>query len=434
MGNGSLSSSRTPAENGEKEHNGSVACAADASPAVPAAPPMSPMSSEEGEVGVAPPTSGQLGELATVFSAAPAHTERPKEDRDVPPGSTPAPATADEILGGLDRVEQEMAALEAEKEDVEAELLRLTGTVPRLVEALTKVESISPVPPPIEHLSEDEPSDEAMSSDSEGEDRHNNKNLDNGNVLGGKRKRGRPPKNKKVLDMAQERGKALRSDDVAAERERIAAALELKKELPLPPAQRWLTRRLGFFVAGAAAGDVCDAILGQSKELGNAARSQFSSAVPDSLIAPGDGVEGGLPEPIPTGAPEKLAELLAAPLTASVAPAAVGIQLVLKRELRDVLVAHLNAAIEYRTRCNKWQKVQWDMQVRKATCTSDLNRAASTISAEQPTSPSVGRSGSRGRRDVVRSDLEERLAIATMQAIDTVKTMTDVCANHPSCT
>lgn len=48
------------------------------------------------------------------------------------------------------------------------------------------------------------------------------------------------------------------------------------------------------------------------------------------------------------------------------------------------------------------------------------------MSLELPSSPSLGRVSSRGRADIVRSDLEERQAIATLNAVDAIKRMVEL--------
>ena len=58
---------------------------------------------------------------------------------------------------------------------------------------------------------------------------------------------------------------------------------------------------------------------------------------------------------------------------------------------------------------------------------ADGGAAGGGSPGDTPHSPVLGRSSSRGRSgDIVRSDLEERQAIATLQVIDLVKKMVEV--------
>lgn len=409
------------------------------------APPMSPISSEEGEVGaVAPELPASKSHKAAKGDDAPHPSGGPGpiKEEDVglalgdlrdsasmvlpSPASHAAPAkpvahlSADQVLAELDRLEKEGEGLVEEAADVEAELQRLRMAEPRLAELLAKVEDVPPVPP---EFSDGDASEEPLSSDSEGDvcqEADGEKERGEGGGRG-RRKRGRPKKGSKAAAGAGD-GKSV------AEEEAVLAAVV---KPALPPAQRWLSARLGQLTAAAVADDVTQSILCQSKDLGAAARAQFASLMPDSLLTSREG--SVIREPSAHGAPDRIAELLATPL-ASGARASPGITTVLEREFRAMLTRHLEAAVEYRARYERWRKRQ--LQKERAVMignSPEVKRTGSTMSGRgaaagsgEPTSPSVGRVSSRGRRDVVRSDLEERLAIATMQAIDALKKQTEV--------
>lgn len=116
-----------------------------------------------------------------------------------------------------------------------------------------------------------------------------------------------------------------------------------------------------------------------------------------------------------------------------------GIRVALMRDFASLLRKHLVAAIRYRLAFEAWvfresedhMRIE-DERWREKHCSETLNSGKShggytNDHWNEPTSPSLGRSSSRGRnRGIVRSDLEERIAIATLQAIESVKAMTKV--------
>lgn len=111
-----------------------------------------------------------------------------------------------------------------------------------------------------------------------------------------------------------------------------------------------------------------------------------------------------------------------------------GVTRVLKAEFQELLLTHVDAAVSYRTRFESFRKraaQKAALDTRRAAAAAAATAAnagelvsGASLSLQQPTSPSMGRRGRSG--DIVRSDLEEKQAIATLQAIELVKHMVDL--------
>lgn len=98
-----------------------------------------------------------------------------------------------------------------------------------------------------------------------------------------------------------------------------------------------------------------------------------------------------------------------------------GVYNVLRKDHIAILKEHMLSGIRYRFAFEKWREdaIPISSPVYRTMVTSGIDPHAN-----EPGSP-LSRSMSRGRnRGVVRSDLEERIAIATMQAVESIKTMT----------
>ena len=348
--------------------------------------------------------------------------------------SGPSVLTADEIVDGINAADKELESLEADLVELELELQRHRAAEPRVRRAVDKVQALSPAMPEVD---EGDESDEPLSSDSEPDEQKLDAESTKEPV---KRRRGRPPKNSKKQVTAGN-GDVCNGKDGDFE-----ASIDLDEDLPivieLPPARKKLLSRLGCLVSMASSDDVCASILGQSKDLAAAARGQFNSLIPDRLLAPSN-AESRIEEPSARGAVTVLNELLAVPVLRTPAPP--GIQATLRREFADTLRSHVLAAIRYKERYEKWRRKELHRleAAREAANnagggggTSAFRRTASVLSGggaggsipgDQPQSPVLGRSSSRGRSgDIVRSDLEERQAIATLQVIDLIKKMVEV--------
>eukprot|EP00889_Picochlorum_renovo_P002035 jgi/Picre1/29065/NNA_004459.t1 len=116
-------------------------------------------------------------------------------------------------------------------------------------------------------------------------------------------------------------------------------------------------------------------------------------------------------------------------------PVSSGVYNALRKELVIVLKQHVLAGIRYRFAFEKWlqqEKQRLASQVIGSpprgisTHGSFTGKPSAFDQSNEPTSPSLGRSSSRGGRNrgIVRSDLEERIAIATLQAVESVKSST----------
>ena len=244
---------------------------------------------------------------------------------------------------------------------------------------------------------------------------------------------------------------------------------------PVPPARRRLLCQVGQFLEREHDTEVFERILQQGKELAAASRARFNSLVPDCLIGSSSPATPYITEPMVVGAQQQLERIFEAPVSASTVP--VGVKTVLERELGKKVRTHVVAAIEYRCRYERWrkkelQRIQQQQAAKEAamvaaemcatTGNNSFRRSNSVMSRggggggggafggggngntaggsggfgsilfgsgslDPPNSPAIGRSSSRGgRADIVRSDLEERQAIATLNAIDLVKKMVEL--------
>lgn len=190
-----------------------------------------------------------------------------------------------------------------------------------------------------------------------------------------------------------------------------------------PPAQRSLMRRLGTLLEKA--NDNVSQILNESKDLAIASRSRFHHLIPDELLkcneatTHGYGRMSNLYEPQQSGAPEKLN---AARIAAQKMKPPPGVFRVLNREFRALLCSQVLAAINYRKKYDVWTQ----NNVSNVGIGSSLGLSNHRVTGNEglePLSPTTGRSSSRRNARFVRSDLEEKQAIATLQLMEKMKNM-----------
>ena len=99
---------------------------------------------------------------------------------------------------------------------------------------------------------------------------------------------------------------------------------------------------------------------------------------------------------------------------------------VLAKDLRRTLSSHVMSAIKYRIAFEAHTRARLEMEREQLQALAkEEQEKFSNFNATNPlASPTRGDRGDRGGRGVVRSDLEERIAIATLQAVEAVKSMT----------
>jgi len=303
---------------------------------------------------------------------------------------------ADEILQRLREIEEKKEDVELNLHDAQARLERLQTSEPRLTKALNRISSRMPVAPSPDSR-ENSVSDEVLSSESSDDS--------DGDSLGEEKKKWR---------------KKHHGDPVLL-------LSQLKK---IPPSQRKLVSRLGCALHESNSKRERDHILLQSRDMAHASISRFSRLMPKEITftsRTGDKATSH----------EIIRDKLRSVISRKAAEVKVGVRLALEKESASMLRKQLMAAIKYRFAFENWRASQIELRnAGESSLGSAMHRCSSLASAKsgigsetEPTSPSLGRS-SRGRRGVVRSDLEERLAIATLQAIESVKTMTKVGVFH----
>ncbi|PRW20913.1 hypothetical protein C2E21_8607 [Chlorella sorokiniana] len=265
------------------------------------------------------------------------------------------------------------------------------------------------------------------------------------------------------------RGKGRRGGKRGGRKKERAEAAEAEKRAArhaLPPRQRLALRALGAAASGVAAeGTVAD-VLRQAQRQAAEAHASFAAAVPDALLVPAGtadapevGVAGGPGgragsgkiAALLAGRPAKVGDLLV-PSTApafeqltdlpqyrrnleSHCQARVGVQKVLRREFAALLRKHVELAVQYRMRYEAYKAREAERAAALREQLAAVERAAAAVglagqgrqqsggltNAQQPLSPTA-RTTSRGRSgDYIRSDWEEKQAIATLQAIELVK-------------
>jgi hypothetical protein len=301
---------------------------------------------------------------------------------------------ADEILRILREIEEKKEDVELNLHDASAELERLQTSEPRLTKALDRISSRMPAPPSPDS-GEHSISEEAISSESSEDG--------DGDSLGEEKRKWK----RKNLG------------------EPILLLSHLKK---VPPSQRKLVSRLGCAIHESNNKMERDTVLLQSRDMAHASANRFSRLMPAEIISQNKSCPQDTCHEI-------IREKLRSVISRRAEEVKSGVRFALEKEFASMLRKHLIAAIKYRFAFENWRANQMEQQKNAAESSlgSAMHRSSSLASAKsvgigsetEPTSPSLGRS-SRGRRGVVRSDLEERLAIATLQAIESVKTMTKI--------
>ena len=175
----------------------------------------------------------------------------------------------------------------------------------------------------------------------------------------------------------------------------------------IPPEQRCLVSKLGNALKEKTVNCLNDSILRQNKQIARKSAQRFSGVSPESM----DGVK------------EHLAKVFAQDIQREQHS---GVYNVLKKDLIALLKQYLISGVKYRFAYEKWRGQENTFHSRHLLGSPVHGSATHVENQVEPTSP-MGRASSRGRnRAVVRSDLEERVAIATLQAVESVKAMTNM--------
>ena len=308
---------------------------------------------------------------------------------------------ADEVLQKLREIEERKEDVELNLHDASAEFERLQTSEPRLRKALDRISSRMPAPPSPDS-GEHTISEEAISSESSEDG--------DGDSLGEEKKNWKRKNHGEPI-------------------------LLLKQLRKVPPFQRKLVSRLGCAIHESNNKMERDTILLQSRDLAHASANRFSRLMPGEITSNNNSCFQG-------SCHEIIREKLRSVVSRGAEEVKCGVRLTLEKEFASMLRKHLIAAIKYRFAFENWKANQIEQQKNagESSLGSAMHRTSSLASAKsggigsetEPTSPSLGRS-SRGRRGVVRSDLEERLAIATLQAIESIKTMTKVREERACC-
>ena len=316
--------------------------------------------------------------------------------------------TSMDILASIEAMDREADLCQEKLQDITLEMTRLEATQLKQKRALDKVQSNEPLPPQINEsdgsASEDEITDGTSSDASNAssqEERSSKRPIGAKLII-----RGRTSKSKTIAFMLKSQ-------------EQAVAAVEDR-----PPSQSRLFKRLGTLLDRSD--DIVQQVLQQSREMAIASRSRFSHLVPDILltneiVASNDVESSQMATPKAEGSVETLEKARTAAMNVS-APLS-GVQGVLRQEFRALLSSQVLAAIHYRVRFEQWSKER-----RQHLCPSELCDRRATgdeVLKSQPLSPSFGRTSSR-RSEFVRSDLEERQAIATLQLMEQMKHMVTV--------
>lgn len=322
----------------------------------------------------------------------------------------PQPA-ADELVARINKVDEDLTAMRTELAEIELEQIRLEAEEPRTLKALEKAQEVPrPVAPePLQDLDLDE-SDEYL--DEEDED----------------------------MNIQEELARSKSKRQYRSSKKTVSN----QPNQTIPSSRETLLSRLGSLLSASVQDDQCKSILSESNDLSKASHSRFAHLDPISLASHTVPSRVNAPQPSPP-------------------PPFPGVSVLLQREFKAILRAHVASAIQYRSRLETWKKKEFQRRVAIASATPQLStgsgggwaaaagagggggggggdidggghsrramsgRGVSTSSMDLPTSPSLGRSASRGlRADIVRSDLEERQAIAVLNAVDALKHMVDL--------
>lgn len=307
------------------------------------------------------------------------------------------PLDTDQILEELRNLEDRRVDVENTLLDVDSTIERLRESEPRLEKALERVSTRPPAPLSPE-FSAPELSEEVLSSESESDS----------------------------SEVEEDYSETKRQKE-----RRKLPGMNLKSRISsLPLYQRNLVSRLGALSLEKNDNRVKENLLLQGQEIARKVSAKFARLSPpsvDSSNGQGKSCKSRLEEVF-----KRLHEDTSQKLTD-------GVKLAIKRDFVSTLKQHLLAAIKYRYAFEKWQSAEIQQQQSANGAMEPTNPMRRTDSVNswgrtqyggdvEPMSPTLGRTSSRGGRNrgVVRSDLEERLAIATLQAVESIKSMTKV--------
>lgn len=288
-----------------------------------------------------------------------------------------------------DETKRSMASLDDDIESLKEALPILTNEVGRTSDS-------APVPPSPISLNV---SEEQLSSDSEDES-------DDESTETNKKKRGKSS-----------------SKQSSGRSRNLQRCIEL-----LAPEQRKLISKFGQVLKENKEHDLNKIILKENERISYHAGNKFSRLYPAEMQRDLGTVE----------AQKSTTQRLEEAFIRRPVPISSGVYNALRKELVIVLKQHVLAGIRYRFAFEKWlpqEKQRLASQVLGSpprgisTHGSFTGKPSVFDQSNEPTSPSLGRSSSRGGRNrgIVRSDLEERVAIATLQAVESVKSSTTVC-------
>ena len=275
-----------------------------------------------------------------------------------------------EILKGIKNLDDRKGEAKKEIESAENELETLEAALPKLRKAVDKLSKKEPNYP----MFTKDVSEEELSSDDEQESSDSD------------------------------------TDDATKKKRTSEKTKNLQRRLEsIPPEQRRLLNRLGACVRDQALQHCLDEIAAQNMHLA-------------SLTSPTNGKFARLAYDESLTEEDVRGRLLAAFARTTDAATMSSVKNVLERDLRRTLSVQVLSAIEYRFAFEEQQerrKREQEESRRNATDAEDASSLGDNVS-KFLASPTRGNSS----RGVVRSDLEERIAIATLQAVESVKSMT----------
>ena len=277
-----------------------------------------------------------------------------------------------DILKSIKDLEDKKEGMTKEITESETELSMLKASLPKLIKAVEKVSQKAPVPP--KSPTSLDISEESMSeADSDTDD--------------------------SLVEASRSRGN--RSKQVKAQ--------SLKKNIEsLAPEQRRLVSALGNSLRVECQKSQQSYIASQNADIRGKVEQRFQRLYPAGYDANKENTTAQIKAQL-----DSVFQNNANPST--------GVYKVLRKDHVAVLREHVLSGIRYRFAFEKWREdaLPISSPVHHTSIPSALD-----AHANEPVSP-MSRSMSRGRnRGVVRSDLEERIAIATLQAVESVKSMT----------
>lgn len=279
-----------------------------------------------------------------------------------------------DILKSIKDLEDKKESVEKDIIDTESELSMLKASLPKLVKLVEKASRKAPLPPK-SPTSLDISEENISPDDTDSDDSIVESSKNKGN-------RSRPVKSKSLQNNIES----------------------------LAPEQRSLVSKLGNELRKVAEKSSLDAILSENNATRNGVELRYQKLYP----------AGYSRENHVNGVNYKIKETLARILQH---PTKVfdGTYNVLVKDHIAILREHMLSGIRYRFAFENWRELEMQLS---SPVHRTLTPATIDTHSNEPGSP-LSRSMSRGRnRGVVRSDLEERIAIATLQAVEAVKTMT----------